>query len=137
MSKRTQRVLWLEFASILLNKLLPHQPTSCIIREWEVYGLIKELPELSLRSFFRLTGAPNNCYPSLISNKLSPPLSNSLLDPCRITWISLFLLSSLFLGSLLSCKEHFLNFINVDNCWLEFLRCNHNSGDHDIFLFLG
>ena len=59
-SQGTQREIWAEFATELINEGLPHESPGCVIGEGEVNGLIEELFEVLLGTSIRLTGAADD-----------------------------------------------------------------------------
>ena len=69
-----QREIVTESCAELLDKGLPHQAASRVIREGEVYTLIKELLHFFLAAGLGLTCATNNRYSEVVFNELSFPL---------------------------------------------------------------
>ena len=73
MSKGTEREVRPQLTSKLLNKSLPHQSSSCVIWEGEVYSLVKEFLEVFLTSFIWFTCATNDSNPRRIIYEFTLP----------------------------------------------------------------
>jgi len=116
-----------------LYKGFPHQPTSSVVWEGEIYRFVEELFELLLTAGVRLTCATNNGNSEGIFNKLALPFSQSLFDTLRSIRVFLCLLP--FLALFLS-RPDFLRLINIDNTWLVFLCHKHYSCYQLVVLFL-
>ena len=119
------------------NEGLPHETTCRVVREWEVYSSVKELLELYLGAFVRLTRATNDRDSCLISDPLGSPLRKCTLDPVWILHIIL-LLSTARLPALalrlLRCPD-LLGLVDVDEGWGVLLGSCHYQSDQLLTIF--
>ena len=132
MSEGTKWEVIFDLSSIFFNESLPHESSGRVVWEWEIDGLVKELLEVLVRTIFWLSSASNHGDSSFVIKELCSPLYQCLFDSNRVHWIgSLEFLDfrcSFLLLPLLLAREHFMNFINIDDTWLIVLGNHHTRG---------
>jgi len=135
MCKSTKWEISSECTFIRFDKVLPHKSSSCIFREWEIYGSLKEFLEFFLRSLFRFRCATNNCDSCLIIYKFGLPLQHCFFNSSWIRRVWFLLFCSFSFLSFFLCRPNFLTFININYRWLIFSCSNHHRSNK-FFFFL-
>ena len=110
----TQGEIRSQQAVVGFNKVLPHQSSRSVVREWEVNGLVKELFELLLGALQRLTRATDDRDPGLKGYELGLPLFHGFLDSGGVGWVRGLLLFALLLAFLLR-GPYFFTFVDIND----------------------